>query len=94
VLCPTIPIEPPALGYLSPELDRETILARMATLAGYTAVHNGAGIPAMSVPLFRTPGGLPIGSHFAAGIGQEATLHALALELEAAAPWIDAYPAG
>lgn len=92
VLCPTVPIEVPAIGHLSPRLSREVVLRRTESLAGYTCIHNMAGVPAMSVPLFRGPTGLPIGSHFAAPFGHEATLLALAFELEAAAPWIDAYP--
>ncbi len=92
VLCPTLPIEVPSLGYLSPQLPREVVLRRTESLAGYTCIHNMAGVPAMTVPLFRDPTGLPIGSHFAAPFGHEATLLALAFELEAAAPWIDSYP--
>lgn len=87
LLCPTIPDEPHEFGWLSPSLDRETILARTERLAGYTAIHNMAGVPAMSVPLAVSPEGLPIGSHFAAKVGSEATLFALAYELEQARPW-------
>ncbi|WP_428265039.1 amidase family protein [Haliangium sp.] len=86
-LCPTMPIEPPDLGTFSPSGDRETLLERTNVLAGYTAVHNMAGVPAMSVPLFVSDSGLPIGSQFAARTGAEATLLALAYELEEAAPW-------
>ncbi|MFO0695086.1 MAG: amidase family protein [Polyangiales bacterium] len=92
VLTPTTPCETPRLGHLSPELDRETLLRRTETLAGYTAIHNIAGVPAMSVPLFRTSEGLPLGSHFAASLGREDVLLSLAYELEAAAPWVDSYP--
>jgi amidase len=41
----------------------------------------------MSVPLHWTKDGLPVGSQFAAWRGGEATLLALAYELEAAQPW-------
>jgi amidase len=92
LLCPTTPREPPLLGYLAPTLDWDTAMRGMETLAGYTAIHNIADLPAMSVPLFRSPAGLPVGSHFAASRGQEATLLALGYELEAAAPWAGAYP--
>lgn len=91
-LCPTIPIEPPHLGYLAPSLDWQTVMRHMETIAGYTPIHNMAGTPAMSVPLFRSAAGLPIGSHFAAGAGGEALLFGLAYELEAAAPWAGSYP--
>lgn len=92
LLCPTMPMVAPPLGYLAPTLDRETVLRRTERLAGYTPIHNIAGVPAMSVPLFRTRSGMPAGSHFAAGVGEDATLLALAFELEEAAPWIGSYP--
>ena len=50
------------------------------------------GGPAMSVPLGMSSDGLPIGVHFAAPLGAEARLLALAFELEQAAPWIDRRP--
>lgn len=75
------------LGWLDPHLAREVLLARTERLAGYTATHNVAGVPAMSVPLAVSSAGLPIGSHFTAPIGQEARLLGLAYELEVASPW-------
>ncbi len=92
VLCPTVPVAPFALGTLSPRLDRETVIRRTEKLAGYTPIHNIAGVPAMSVPLFTAPAGWPIGSHFAARQGEEATLLGLAYQLEEAAPWRDRWP--
>jgi amidase len=86
-LCPTMPSLPPLLGTLAPTLDRETIVRRTQSLAGYTAVYTMAGVPAMSVPLFASAAGLPIGSHFAAPLGREAVLLRLAYQLEQAAPW-------
>ena len=91
-LCPTTPVEVYPLGTLAPTLERELLLQRTETLAGYTPIHNIAGVPAMSVPLFVDGAGLPLGSHFAAGPGGEARLLALAYELEAARPWADRRP--
>jgi amidase len=91
-LCPTVRIAPLAIGELSPELDRETLIRRTEELAGYTPIHNIAGVPAMSVPLFTAKAGWPIGSHFAARRGQEATLLGLAYQLEEAAPWRARWP--
>ena len=56
-------------------------------LAGYTPIYSIAGVPAMSVPLHWTAGGLPVGSHFAAGPGREDLLFGLAYALEEVAPW-------
>jgi amidase len=58
----------------------------------YTSLHNICGTTAMSVPLHRDSNGLPIGSQFAARIGAEAILLALAYELEEAHPWADKRP--
>jgi amidase len=41
----------------------------------------------MSVPLFVDSEGLPIGMHFLAPFGDEATLFRLAAQLEQARPW-------
>jgi amidase len=91
-LCPTTPDSVPKLGELAPTRDYDQLIARTERFAGYTAIHNTVGAPAMSVPLFTEPGGLPIGSHFAAPVGEDARLLALAYELEAAQPWAQRRP--
>lgn len=58
----------------------------------YTPVFNMTGQPAMSVPLEWNGAGLPIGMHFAARFGDEATLFRLAAQLEQARPWVDRIP--
>jgi amidase len=58
----------------------------------YTSLHNICGSPAMSVPLHWDINGLPLGSQFAARAGAEATLLALAYELEEARPWATKRP--
>ena len=91
-LCPTVGVETPPLGFLAPGLPMETILRRTERLAGYTPAHNIAGAPAMSVPLFWSDEGLPVGVHFAAPVGADATLLKLAYELEEARPWRGRWP--
>lgn len=58
----------------------------------FTFLANLTGLPAMSVPLFWTSGNLPLGSHFIAPSGDEATLFRLAGHLEKAKPWFDRRP--
>ncbi len=89
LLCPTLASSPKRLGYLSPELDRESLIQRTEEYAGYTPIHNIAGMCAMSVPLHVNTEGMPLGSHFAARPGAEKTLFDLAYQLETALPWHD-----
>jgi amidase len=91
-LTPVVASPPPALGALAPDVPFETLRERCIRYVGYTPVHNVAGTPAMSVPLGMSANGLPIGAQFAARRGGEATLLALAYELEAARPWAGRWP--
>ena len=58
-----------------------------------TPFYNNTGCPAMTLPLHMSAGGLPVGVHFGAPFGDEATLFRLASQLEAAQPWFDRVPA-
>ncbi len=87
-LTPTLATPPPPLGHFDPAPGNPLMgLARVAAFIPFTPLANGFGLPAMSVPLYWTEKGLPIGSHFLARFGDEAVLFRLAAELEAARPW-------
>lgn len=70
----------------------EVAAAEMFAFMPYTPLFNATGQPAMSVPLVWNDEGLPIGMHFAARFGDEATLFRLAAQLEQARPWRDRLP--
>ncbi len=53
----------------------------------FTAQYNLTGQPAMSVPLYQSASGLPIGVQVVARYGEESVLFSLAGELERALPW-------
>jgi amidase len=59
----------------------------------FTQLANLTGQPAMSVPLYWTQSGLPLGSQFIAPLGDEKTLFQLAQQLEQAQPWFHKTPA-
>jgi amidase len=58
----------------------------------FTPLFNATGQPAMSVPLYWSDEGLPIGMQFVGRFADEATLFRLAAQLEEAAPWFDRVP--
>ena len=60
----------------------------------FTPLFNASGQPAMSMPLHRSPAGLPIGVHFVGRPAEDGSLLRLARQLEEACPWIDRVPAG
>lgn len=87
-LTPTLAQPPLELGsFDSPPDDPIRGLRRAEEFVPFTPICNITGQPAMSVPLFWNAEGLPVGSHFMARFGDEATLFRLAAQLEEARPW-------
>ena len=88
VLSPTLARPPVGIGLLSlSPADYDAYLRDITGFGPFTALQNFTGQPSMSVPLHWSAGGLPIGTMFSARNGDEATLLALASELERARPW-------
>jgi amidase len=87
MLSPVLSALPMPLGQLAPSVPYQTLLDRVIAYAPYTAIHNVAGAPAMSVPMAWAPDGTPIGVQVSAARFQERTLFELAYELEALQPW-------
>ena len=62
-------------------------LDRFWAFSPFTTLANISGIPSMSAPLYQSDCGLPIGSMFSAGYGQDDKLFRLAGQLERSLPW-------
>jgi len=93
LLTPTMAEPPPVLGDLVPPADNPFEGAVRATaFATFTAPFNVTGQPAMSVPLFESSDGLPIGTHFVSAANREDVLVRLASQLETARPWAERRP--
>jgi len=90
LLTPTVSRLPPPLGEIDADdasLDARGWTERVFDFAAFTGLFNFTGQPGISLPLARTDTGLPIGLHFAARLGDEATLIRVAAALEAEMPW-------
>jgi amidase len=91
LVTPTITIEPPVAGavlaeiHAHPEAPPATALAMVA----FTAAYNITGQPAVSLPLYWSEAGLPVGVQFVGGPWQESLLIRIASQLEEASPWSD-----
>src|SRR5215469_16270957 len=58
----------------------------------FTPIANMTGQPSLSLPLYWSADGLPVGTLFTAAVGQESMLLNLAAELERECPWFDKRP--
>ncbi len=92
-LTPTLAEPPLPLGsFDSPPGNPLAGFDRAVEFVPFTPLCNLSGQPAMSVPLYWSRDGLPVGAHFIGRLGDEATLFRLAAQLEAARPWRDHRP--
>lgn len=90
ILTPTLAREPIPIGELDLQddcLSLDELIERYHSYSPFTALFNASGQPAMSMPLYWSAAGLPMGAHFAGRFGEESTLLALAGQLERAQPW-------
>jgi amidase len=91
VLTPTLASPPAPVGYFD-EVEPPQNFERQKRFTPYTAVYNLTGQPAVSLPLYWSGEGLPIGVMLAGRMGAEATLISLSAQVEAARPWRDRHP--
>jgi len=94
LLTPTSAIEPPPIGSIlgpqheAPEAPNLDVVRSVC----FAAFGNITGLPAISLPLFRSAAGLPIGTMLTGSPFDEAALLRLGAQLEAARPWSTVAP--
>ncbi len=93
VLTPTVAMLPRPVGWFQADCaDPAEDFERQKRFTPYTAIYNTTGQPAISLPLFESREGLPIGIMLAGRPAGDAPLLALAAQLEAALPWAGRRP--
>ena len=94
LLTPTTAGRPTPLGTFANDPDNPIApMVRAGQFSSFTPAYNSSGQPAISLPLHRTPEGLPIGVQLVAAYGREDVLIRVASQLEQAAPWAHHRPA-
>lgn len=92
VLLPTVPVASMKHGRFPRDASFLEFREASCRYNAFTALANASGQPAISVPVFRTAAGMPVGVQFLAGYGREDILLRIARQLEDVAPWSESYP--
>jgi amidase len=93
LVAPVCTMTPRPLGWFDADGDGAEDFERQKRYAAFTALFNVTGQPAVSVPLYWTASGLPVGTMLVGRPADEATLLALSAQLEAERPWSHRHPA-
>jgi amidase len=91
LLTPTLALPPVAIGALEDD-DPWEQFANAGRFTPFTQVANITGLPAVSLPLFWSDDGLPIGVQLVGRPADEAALLRISAQLEEARPWRDRRP--
>jgi amidase len=94
MLTPTLALPPVPIGWMFEEEDPWMQLLRAGMFIPFTPLANFSGQPAVSLPLYWSPDGLPIGVQLIGDAAGEVALFRLSAQLEAARPWADRHPPG
>ena len=93
LLTPALAERPLPLGTLDTAApDPMSTFTRSGLFTPFTPVFNASGQPGISLPLFHGEDGLPLAVQLVGRPADEATLLALATQLEAARPWAERRP--
>jgi amidase len=92
VVTPTLALPPVRIGWQESVDGAIEQLLRNTEFTPFTAIANLTGLPAMSIPLYWSADGLPIGVQAIGPPAGDALLLRLAAQLEAARPWADKHP--
>jgi amidase len=92
VLTPSVAMLPRPIGWFGEQGDPAADFERQKQFTPYTAMYNMTGQPAISLPLYMSDVGLPIGIMLVGRPAGEAALLSLAAQLEAALPWRERHP--
>jgi amidase len=93
LLAPVVTMTPRPLGWFDADADGAADFERNKRYAAFTALFNVTGQPAVSLPLYWTHGGLPIGSMLVGRPADDGGLLAVSAQVEAARPWAHRHPA-
>jgi amidase len=94
LVTPTNPILAPPEGWQWEGQDEDPMVAlrRAEETASLTVLGNVLGLPAISVPVFVQPDGMPLGVQLVGRPWEDGRVLSLAGQLEAARPWRDRVP--
>lgn len=92
VLTPTLALPPVPIGWQEAVEGPLEQLSRTAEFTPFTAIVNVTGQPAVSLPLYWSDDGLPIGVQAIGPPAGDALLLRLAAQIEEARPWADRRP--
>jgi amidase len=93
ILTPTLAQLARPVGWFTAGGDPAEDFERQKRFTPWTALYNSSGQPAISLPLFQSASGLPIGIMLAGRPAGETALLSLAAQVEEAVPWHARHPA-
>lgn len=91
VLTPTLAMTPRPLGWYDQE-DAEHNFAQQVQYTPFTSMLNVTGLPGLTLPVWQTADGLPMGVQLIGRPGGEATLLAIGAQLQRRIRWQDRRP--